>query len=46
MIWQFQQSEGFNVHKPPPRSPEERQYDPMEDAAMDELKVFIAFLLY
>ncbi len=31
MIREFQQSEGIKVHKPPPGSPEERQYDPMED---------------
>ncbi len=31
MIWQFQQSEGIKVHKPPFGFPEERQYNPSED---------------
>ncbi len=35
MIHNFQQSEGIKIHKPPPGSPEERQYDPMEDTLME-----------
>ncbi len=31
MICKFQPSEGIKIHKSPPGSPEERQYDPMED---------------
>ncbi len=35
MIEQFQQSKGIKDHKPPSGSSTERQYDPMEDAAME-----------
>ncbi len=40
MICQVQQSKGIKVPKPPSGSPEERQYDPMEE----QLRVSIAFL--